>query len=87
MKYIFEPYGHLSLTEIQRQWLSASIHAKHYRKALTLYPESDQYAMSFAQWDVEEKMLYAEIERRADLLPMPLVFDLIDSCLPFQFNA
>jgi hypothetical protein len=68
------------------QWEHSANRSAFWRDMLTTFPEDDYCAAKYAQYDATEKILYLEIERRADLFPMPLLTDLINSGCSFYFN-
>lgn len=82
-----QPYKQLSIEAVYKRWAVAACNAKHYQKALQLMPENDDFAKDYARWDLEEKLLITEIERRANLFPMPVLHDVINSCTPFSFKV
>jgi len=81
------PIEKLPIEELYKRWAVASVNASHYSKCLALDPESDKYAGLFSEWDMEEKLLITEIERRASLFPMPVLHNVINSCTPFSFRV
>jgi hypothetical protein len=63
------PYTFLKLDILFLKWEKAMDRAKCWAILLKEFPEDDETAMIFAKWDTRAKLLYLEIERRADQLP------------------
>ena len=76
----------LSLTQLFDQWRIASDREEIKRILLESEPENDAYAEDFSRWNLHRKIIYAEIERRADMFEMELLNHLMDTCTNFYFN-
>ena len=77
------PPTYLPLHKLFEKWEYARNRAAFWHDMLTAFPEDDATALYFAKHDMREKFFYAEIERRADLLP-PSVLESL-GCT-FSFN-
>lgn len=75
----------LSLNHLYDHWRIAHNGAKRYEK-LAMATGADADAVKFANWNHRMHCAYAEIERRADLLPFALIEQLIETGASFTFN-
>lgn len=75
----------LSLEQLFFHWRIANNRATFYMQKYDI-TQLDKDAIKFAHWNNRVHVLYVEIERRAELFPVELVLNLIDTCCTFSFN-
>jgi hypothetical protein len=76
----------LSFNQLFDQWAIAAHLENKWRSALEKQVCCDFSALKFSNWNMQRKLLYAEIERRADLLELEVVNHLIETGTNFYFN-
>lgn len=75
----------LSLELLFDYWRLADLRVKRCAKAMKHFTVPEQYN-KLMNWQLQLQMLSGEIERRADLLPIDFVLELIDKGHTFRFN-
>lgn len=73
----------MSIEQLYKQHRIASQRAHDFALLLES-DDSEVIITAFASWDIKERLCAQEIDRRAELLPMPVVMDLINSGLTFS---
>lgn len=75
----------MSGTRLFDSYRIANDREKFWANQLIEEVEPEESGMWFTYWNIERKLLYAEIERRADLYDKDVVLHLIETCQPFCF--